>query len=273
MTESVRCVTGCGKPSPDAYLCLICTRALLADLLRVPWLVDQLTTTLSRQDRVPAAAGAGPEAGIPLPLRLPAVQAESTLRHTLQPWVRTVAEQRGLAADVRDTVVGLAGWLATHIDGVRQTDEAAALFEEVRYAIDQAVRVIDQPPQLFYAGPCDGCGADLYCGTDDHGRPRAAFITCRTCGDRYDTAKRRAWLLNAAEDRLATATEIAQAIPALYGRQINVNTIRSWINRGRLLPRAWLHDGLVHAQRQAGTDRPLCRIGDVIDLAQQRETV
>ncbi|MFI5593607.1 hypothetical protein ACIA5G_51880 [Amycolatopsis sp. NPDC051758] len=59
------------------------------------------------------------------------------------------------------------------------------------------------------------------------------------------------------------------AIPALYGRQISVNTIRSWINRGRLPPRTWVHDGVAYAQRQVENDRPLCYVGDVIDIAQQ----
>lgn len=233
--------------------------------------MDQLTTTLAWLDQVPAVAGAGPESGTPMPLRLPAIQAASTLWYTLQPWARTIAEQRGVELEVRDTVVALAQWLAGRIDSVRQSDEAALLFDEVRYAIAQVVRVIDHPPSLFYAGPRDGCSADLYCGTDDRGRSKAAFIECRSCGERYDTGKRRTWLLAAAEDRLAIATEIAQAIPALYGRQISVNTIRSWINRGRLLPRAWVHEGVACAQRQAKTDRPLCRVGDVIDLAQQRD--
>jgi hypothetical protein len=64
---------------------------------------------------------------------------------------------------------------------------------------------------------------------------------CRSCGERYETSKLRAWLLTAAEERLATATEIAQSIPALYGRQISDNTVRWWINRGRLFPRVWMH--------------------------------
>ncbi|TDQ01279.1 hypothetical protein [Labedaea rhizosphaerae] len=272
MTDpALRCVTSCGRPSPDAFLCPRCTRLLLIDLLRVPWLMDQLTLTMARLDRVPAGAGAGPESGTPLPLRLTTIQAASTLRYTLQPWARTIAEQRGVPLECRDTVVALAQWLAGHIDSVRQSDEAAQLYDEVRYAIAQVTRAIDHPPSLFYAGPCDHCGSDLYCGTDDRGHPKAAYLTCRSCGERYEFAKRRAWLLAAAEDRLATATEIAQAVPGIYGRQISVNTIRSWIARGRLLPRAWVHHGVAYAQRQADNDRPLCRVGDVIDLAQQRE--
>ncbi|MGH3567181.1 MAG: hypothetical protein ACRDRH_14350 [Pseudonocardia sp.] len=50
-------------------------------------------------------------------------------------------------------------------------------------------------------------------------------------GQQYNTVRRENWLLSRAEDRLATVTEIAQAIPALYGTEISVNTIRSWVPR------------------------------------------
>jgi hypothetical protein len=32
-----------------------------------------------------------------------------------------------------------------------------------------------------------------------------------------------------------------------------------------------VHQGVAYAQRQAETDRPICRVADVIALAQQRE--
>jgi hypothetical protein len=70
---------------------------------------------------------------------------------------------------------------------------------------------------------------------------------------------------------IVRSRSVSLAVAALYGRQISVNTIRSWINRGRLLARSWVHDGVAYAQRQAETDRPLCRVGDVIDLAQRRQ--
>jgi NAD(P)-dependent dehydrogenase (short-subunit alcohol dehydrogenase family) len=40
---------------------------------------------------------------------------------------------------------------------------------------------------------------------------------------------------------------------------------------GRRQEGAWVHQGVAYAQRQAETDRPICRVADVIALAQQRE--
>lgn len=265
-----RCgVAGCDQPTGDAYLCARCAHRLVGDLVAVPWLLNHLAITLARADRVGAPLGAT-SAGTPLPFRWRATQAAVTLTLTLDPWVRRVARQRGLVLDVEPTALALVGWLATHIAYVRQCPDAAELVDEVRYAIDQVRRAIDRPPALFYGGPCDACNRDLYCGADDLGRPTVAVIQC-ACGRTYDTASRRDKLLAAAHDMLATATEIAQALPSLYGRRIPVDTIRSWINRGRLIPRAWLHRGAVYTQRQADHDRPLCRIGDVIDLARLRD--
>lgn len=263
-------VSICGNPTHDAVVCTTCSRALFTDLVAVPWLLDQLAITLARLDRVAGQVGAAP-AGTPLPLRWSASQAGVTLTLTLAPWAARVAVQRDVVFDVQPASLALSRWLAGHIVSVRQCQDAGELVDEVRYAIDQVRRAIDRPADLFYGGPCETCKHDLYCGADQHGRPAVSVIRCNDCGATYDTTERRAWLLKAAYDHIATATEIAQAVPSLYGQRIPVDTIRAWIGRGRLLPRAWLHRGLVYTHRQADHDRPLCRIGDVIDLASRRD--
>jgi hypothetical protein len=269
-----RCtVAGCANPAGDAYVCMSCTRDLFADLVAVPWLLDHLAVTLARLDRIMGSLDhTGVAAAAPLPIRWRAVQAAVTLRHTLAPWARRVAAHRSLVCDLTDDqTAGFARWLATHIVYVRQLADAGELIDEIRYAIDQVRRAIDRPPDLSYAGPCDGCHADLYCEADQYGHPTESVIRCHQCRCTYDIADRRDFLLNEARDYLATATEIAQALPALYGHDLSVNTIRCWIARGQLLPRAWLHAGRVHTHRQSDRDRPLCRIGDVIDLARRRD--
>jgi hypothetical protein len=103
------------------------------------------------------------------------------------------------------------------------------------------------------------CLADLYCGADDRGWPTATVITCRACGHQHGAAERREWLLRAAEDRLATAGEISQAVPALYGHDIRIGTIRVWAHRGRIAAR------LPHPDDPL--KRPRYRVGDVLDIA------
>lgn len=61
--------------------------------------------------------------------------------------------------------------------------------------------------------------------------------------------------------------EIAQALPALYGPRDQPGTIRQWIKLRPIPPLAWLYQGAFYWQRQDEPGGPLCRIGDVIDLA------
>ncbi len=93
------------------------------------------------------------------------------------------------------------------------------------------------------------------CGTDLYAMPGDTQVTCPACGARYDVAERRAWLLDAAEDRLATTTEIARAITTLAGQDLTTERLRQWAARGRLTVRARTPD-----------DRPLYRVGDVLSL-------
>lgn len=265
MTAEQTCaVERCDRPTRDASVCKRCAVELLGDLVSVAWLVDQLAVTLARLDRIGAAAG-GSSTGQPLPLRLPALQAGSTLLYTLRPWSLSVAERVGMVPPVGDNPWTYARALATSLDAVRQMPDGGQLVGEIRYAVGVARDVIDRPPSTFYAGPCE-CGTDLYCRADDHGRPAVSVIRCRECGAQYDTTQRRGWLLDLVEDRIAPLSEIARALPAVYGRPIRFGTLRVWVSRGRLIPRAWLHNGQVYAQRQDDRDRPLCRIGDVLDL-------
>lgn len=135
------------------------------------------------------------------------------------------------------------GWLAHRPEGVEA-------FEELRAAVtmyDDALEV----PRLVYAGPCDICGRDMYA------REGHREVECRPCALIYPLQERREWLLTVAEDRLASAVDIARGLSDL-GEVVNDDTIRKWSQRERLLVR--------------GTDikgRPLYRVGDVRALARQ----
>lgn len=273
MTETLCAVDRCDRPAGDAFVCRPCAADTLGQLVSVAWLTDQLAITLARLDRIGAASEtATPSTDGPSPLHYPAVQALSTLLHTLKPWSLSVAERVGVNPPDRDDPWTHARALATLLDRARYMPDAGQLVDEVTYAVREARKVIDRPPPLFYAGPCE-CGRDLYCRADDRGRPVATIIRCQACRAQYDTTQRRAWLLDLVEDRIATVTEIARALPAVYGHPIRLNTLRVWITRGRLIPRGWLHNGRVYPKPQAERDRPLCRIGDVLDLVGQQTAI
>jgi hypothetical protein len=101
-----------------------------------------------------------------------------------------------------------------------------------------------------YCGPCPDCGADLYA------RPERAIVGCRECEARHDVEALRAELLDVVRDSLATAAEIARALPCLLGRDLSANTVRTWARAGKITRRKPDEQG-----------RPRYLVGEVIDLA------
>lgn len=267
---TTQCTTGCGRPAPHSALCRACTSDLTSGLRAVPWIARELDVTLARLDRQPAPAGASTDSGTPLPIRWKAVQAGDTLRHTLAPWAVHVADRHRLPPPAGGHPATVARWLLEHADRIGVDPDAAQLVDEITYAIGQARRVVDHPPDLVYLGPCGpDCDSDLYLARQRDGWPSGVVVTCRACSTAHDAARRREWLMDAVRDRLATAGEISRAIPGLYGRAIHTGTIRQWIARGRLMPRAWLVGQVIHPHRPASHARALLRVGDVLDLAER----
>ncbi|MCW2920010.1 MAG: hypothetical protein JWN52_8078 [Actinomycetia bacterium] len=196
------------------------------------------------------------------------------IHNSLAGWVRTVAEQVGEPIEgpqcarpcrhrscktVRgsrtpaDRTADLARWLMLHLELIRRHKAANEIVADVVRLVEAAERCVDRPPDLAYSGPCDGCGSDLY------GRLGAAIVRCRECGQQYDVAERREWLLAAAEDTLAHAALISRALSRL-GTSIQVNRLYQWANRSQIL---------AHGTDAQG--RPLYRIGDVLDLLAKME--
>lgn len=238
----------------------------------VPWDADHglgrdIEISLARQ----AALGKreGPRgSGRPLPFstRASKVAHDATVR--LDHWVR-VLHVDGEPWPVPD-VAAQSRWLLSRLTRAVAHAGAAEFDRDVTRVVTQIRYVIDRPADRWYAGPCDtdGCVEQLLT-FDDDGRPRREarpstlyadpeldVVTCRQCGARYDVEERRAWLLAAAEDQLAHAELIGRAAPAL-GVEITPAAVRNYAARGRISAH--------------GTDlqgRPLYRVGDVIDVAQ-----
>ena len=143
-------------------------------------------------------------------------------------------------------------WLLGRVDRLRVHSTAATMYRQIMEPVEKARYMIDRPPDRWYAGPCD-CGHELYAQT---GQP---VVEC-VCGRRYEMRARREWLLAAAEDRLAPAPVIARAINWLGEKPLTPSLIRVWANRGRLLAKGHEPYG------EEGGERPLYRVGDVLDL-------
>lgn len=260
---------GCGAPTGDGTtLCPRCTTRLAADLDQVTWLERELTTVLARQAVYGDRAG-GRSAEHPLPYDPRASEAAWVLRDTLTNVARALGPQPPAnrpesAADATKpsgwadplgtgvSAARIARSLAQRLDTIRRHPEAYLLADEVHAAVTQARRVIDRPPDRWYAGRCP-------CETDLYAKAGTNTVTCPGCGTTYDVAARRAELLAAAHDRLATATETSRLLKAL-GLDVSASSIRGYAHRGRLTPRGRNHE-----------NDPLYRVGDVIDLAIERK--
>lgn len=194
---------------------------------------------------------------------LPRLEGPTHERRCLHPsctTLRKAREQYPTSTDPAD----LAAWMLHRLPQVRQHPAAEQLVDEIVIAVRAVEHAVDRPSERWYAGPCGGrhvtvdddtstelevdCDAELYAA------PGAEHITCRQCGTNWDVADRRKWLLAEAEDALAYAELIAQALSAL-GQPLKGDRVRKWVERQRLVAH--------------GTDlqgRPLYRVGDVIDL-------
>jgi hypothetical protein len=262
MTDTLCAV--CGRPVADqAYLCDRDTRMLAVDISEVPGLEPELEVTLTRQDRVGESGGGGvtKRAEEPLPFSAVASEAGYVLTNTLTTWGRHVAEERGVPGPQGSpAATEAARWFLGHLEWLRHRPEAAQAYDEITSAVGMVRLVIDRHGSRWYAGPCYAPTAAGPCEADLYGRPGATVLRCTECGTDFDAHVRQQWLLEAARDSLAHAELIGRAAPTL-GVAITPAMIRGYAFRGRLTHHG--HDG-------AG--RPLYRVGDVLDLAQQAMT-
>lgn len=260
----------CGRPVQDAYACGACA-GQLEDALRTitghqgrdTWahgLGIDLDIALMRLSRL---GGTGGRTGaVPLLYDPRASTARAALRNTLVGWVRVADEasgphgaNEGLPAD---TLTAMAAWLLRRVELLRHHEAAGEAVRDITKAVEHATKIVDRPPERWYAGIC---GADLrdhdWCHEDLYAPVKAAVIQCPACGNTWDVRERRDWLLRQAEDVLAYPVLIAQSLSAL-GTPVTPTMITRWVQGGRLVE---------HGRDAAG--RALYRLGDVITLAHE----
>ena len=158
-----------------------------------------------------------------------------------------------------DNLASMAGWLARHIGRIRQHPAAGDIVTEITAAVHQGWAVIDhKPPQRVYAGPCPHCGRDM------PAKPGHTHVTCMGCGTVHNIAERQAHMRDQLDDYLGTAVYASAILPGI-GIHVSEGTIRVWASRHRLEVRS------VVPAKYGGQDQPLYRLGDIIDLALQRD--
>lgn len=254
----------CARPVSDARLCRGCIDQLNGELRQVPWLVEQLTITLTRQARVGTRNGRrGTET--PLVFHLAASVDLETMRDGLHMWAQAVATQRGVTVDATHTPDAYAAWLLRWSGEVAQHAAADELLGDVLSMTKAARRTIDLAPELRYVGPCDGHRAiiddTIGCGKDLYASLNAFTVTCHTdgCTAEYNIETRRIWLLEQAIDQLRTTTQLSRELPWIAGITINAKLIGMWAARGKLTAY------LPHARDARKASR--YRVGEVIEVA------
>jgi predicted RNA-binding Zn-ribbon protein involved in translation (DUF1610 family) len=258
---SRRTETDCGSCgaalNDDRYLCADCGHTAREALHayshreqtssgRAPNLLDELSTTATRQNRTaPADDGARPT-DRPMPFAPYAAQvlADDT-RHLIRS-----AKLYGAPALLWRThnAPACARWLSTHLDQVAGRPDAGRFALDIAARYARAVQAIDRPADTWYAGRCTTCDADLYA------LDGATRIDCTTCTTSHDVNAQRELLLNAVGDTLATATEICRAVH-LLDRAVTRSQIDNWVARSQLIRRGRNTDG-----------HHTYRVGDVLDL-------
>lgn len=257
-------MTRCAKcHQPDGLmLCNNCTTALRIELGDVPALLADLDITRSRQDQLVARYGNGPSGSEnPLPYKTHVAEVVWVLHHTLYSWVTTLAGAQPLCSSIpmgAPTSGALSRHLLSQIHHIRVRVDAGQLADEITSAVHQARHAIDRPnDKRAFLGPC---GAQLpdatYCAQEVYGVPGKQTTTCPACGAVHNVTERQKWLLDIAQDRLGTSTEIAGFLRTA-GVACTPSMIRNYVARGRLNP-------------APDTDPPLYRMRDVLTAIQDR---
>jgi hypothetical protein len=218
----------------DATACTTCAQKAAQALRRVAeWLADDLVVATSRQTALGGSRGGGKPtkaSEVPLPLDLRASEALAVLRSTLVGWVRVIAEDH-TGSHPADTVKAMAAWLAPVIGWARGAEYGAELIDEILAAVAQAVKAVDRPQALTYAGRCQTCDAPIYALG---GRQTAHCRTEGCDGEVIGVTAARLELLRRSNNKLVTAEQASRALTTA-GRPVTARWIRQLAATGRLV--------------------------------------
>lgn len=232
-------------------LCGGCEADLARALGDVPWLAVQLDVVLSKQG---SHAPAGRRTGVPLPYDPRATEAAAVLKSSLVGWVRELLSWHTEEWPA-DDLPSIAVWLLARVERLVMHHAAGEAVDEICCAVRSAVRLVDRPADLVYAGPCP-------CGTDLYARPEVPKVKCRGCGDDHEVSDRREWMLAAIDDTLFPAAHMAHVLTSL-GWPCTQGQLRQWASRGRVV-----------AHGVDGQGRPVYRVSEVRErlmVARERE--
>lgn len=262
---SQECATGCGRPTGGSALCHgdkdRCEERLVQQIAELPAQAAELDITATRQSVITNGNGGSRSAEHPIPWDRRAARAKAALRGHAWRWVMLLWDKSeplptgGLATMGR--------WLHARINRILDHPAVGDLANDIRRATSRAWAAVDRPADKIFAGICSEPTDDGPCIEWLYATPGRPMLTCRACGTHHDVKKRRETLRSHVEDVLATAAEVSRAV-VIVGEHVRLDQITRWRETGRLQVRGHVTDG--------GKDRPIYRIGDVLDLAHEHTT-
>lgn len=261
----------CSKSCAD-FICFDCERKLVATLARIPWLVEQLEVTVTRQDKLSAGKLAGKSTETPSVFHVGASAFVRELRGALARTVQEICEARGMRymplwATHEATFIGplrggerrishgyvastpdLSKWLKYYSGAIRMSECAGETFAEITGVVEHGLALINRPEPAIYRGPCpsvmrhDDRGRSVYCGHSLYADRGSDFAQCPRCSVKHDIARLEAKLLSDMSGYLFTSTQLFQVLREL-GEPIPKSTFYNWRKLGKIQPRGWMHDG------------------------------
>jgi hypothetical protein len=225
--------TQCGGRA-QLSLCARCTTQLDQMLDDLSWLLGELETTATRQDRL--TTGGSRSADQPSPANLGAVELLRAIREEL----------RWLAAGINLLPMGVAPrlvvwWLRQHFDEIVRRSDAATFYRSVArlvgFSTPGPVHAVINRPDRKFVGDCPECGELCYAHTED------VYTVCPQCGVPIDVQKNRTRTI--VEYDLLPERALLQILDNLREHVPRV-TLYSWIKSGRLPIAGYLSsDGVV----------------------------
>lgn len=286
---------GCGEPTSGAWLCERCAHTFRWSMVNVAAHYSDLGTVERKQTRYSTSAATKASIGKTQPLLVdmrfigtkePGTQLKYDVWATVVAWCRVVmAEQPQVngprcltcihvscaaikrRARPRNTITSMVGYLARQFGYITSQRWAADMYDEFLDMERRLTRMVNRPPDRWYAGRCGVSdllldGSTATCETELYATAEKGTITCRGCGILHDVGERRDFLLKEAKDYLVTATEAAAALLAWtdYGGTETklMDRIRKWRDREKL--------DVADVTSLSGRDRHLYRLGDIQEL-------
>ena len=287
----------CGRPLAGDAICGGCSRSLQIALGNISSYWRDLDTVRARQTRYGDAGGRRGEAPLTMDARFAGaqwVEANNRLtgirelqlhipngtalmdavKNTIAAWTRIVMDDKPVihgpthpaclhitCSQARrshlpaDTIPSCCLYLLGHADWIRTQHWAPEILDELQHIEGKLRSIVDRPAGKWFAGPCDTCERDLYA------RVGAASVDCVDCDLVYDVGARREWLLEQAQDRLLTASELSRAVSWLGTEPLTAARVWKWAERKRIVARGTA----IHR----GNEIPTYLVSDAIDLMAQ----